>query len=442
MRVVCAAPVLFFIVATLAPAQSWMTWRGPEGRGLAPKGNPPTEWSEEKNVRWKTALPGRGSSSPVIWKDRIYVTCSVKTDRKGKATAKPAPRSRRRRFGGFGGGAAPTNHFEFLVVAVDRGTGKIVWRTKVADEVPHEGKGHKDSSYAAPSPITDGERIYAHFGSRGLHCLDLEGKILWSQGLGQMTTMFKFGEGSSPVLSGDTLVVNHDHEGESFVAAFDKKTGKRLWKTPRREGTTWSSPAVAKVNGGMQVIIPGPKKSIGYDLATGKEIWRCGGMTRSCVPTPLIVNGTCYIMSGFMGAVLQAIDLATAKGDITDGEALRWVHKRGTSYVPSPLIYDGFLYFLRTNTGVLSCIDAKTGEVHYEGKRTGLRTVYASPLGAGGRVYLTSHEGKFKVLKLGPTFTEIATNSLDDVFDASPAVIGDALYLRGQENLYCIANEE
>ena len=165
-------------------------------------------------------------------------------------------------------------------------------------------------------------------------------------------------------------------------------------------------------------------------------------MTRSCVPTPVVVNGICYIMSGFMGAVLQAIDIGSAKGDIGDTSSLRWVHKRGTSYVPSPLVYDGFLYFFRVNTGTLSCIDATSGEVHYQGKRTGLRTVYASPVGAGGRVYLTGQEGAFKVLKLGKTFMELASNSLDDIFDASPAVVGDALYLRGRNNLYCIAEEE
>ncbi|MEE2713067.1 MAG: PQQ-binding-like beta-propeller repeat protein [Planctomycetota bacterium] len=431
------------IVAGLASAQSWTTWRGSDGLGVSRDGNPPTEWSEEKNVRWKTELPGNGSSSPVVWKDRIYVTCAVETERVGEPTGKPTGRSRRGRGrGGFGRSALPTHYFEFLVVAVDRKTGKIAWRVKVADEIPHEGKGHKDTSYAAPSPITDGERVYAHFGSRGLYCVDLSGKVLWSKKLGQTSTIFKFGEGSTPVLHGETLVVNWDHEGESFVVAFDKTTGKELWRTERRQGTTWASPAVAQVKGKVQVVIPGPKRSIAYDLSTGKELWSCGGMTRSCVPTPVVVNGICYIMSGFMGAVLQAIDIGSAKGDIEDTPSLRWVHKRGTSYVPSPLVYDGFLYFLRVNSGTLSCIDATSGEVHYQGKRTGLRTVYASPVGAGGRVYLTGQEGAFKVLKLGKTFTELASNSLDDIFDASPAVVGDALYLRGRNNLYCIAEEE
>jgi outer membrane protein assembly factor BamB len=437
-----ALPVLL-IVAGLVPAQSWTTWRGPDGLAVARDANPPTEWSEKKNVRWKTELPGKGSSSPVVWKDRIYVTCALETERVGEPTGRSSRRSRRGRGAGrFGSPAFPTHYFEFLVIAVDRGTGKIVWRVKVADEIPHEGKGHKDSSYAAPSPITDGERVYAHFGSRGLYCLDLNGKILWSKKLGRMSTIFKFGEGSTPVLHGETLVVNWDHEGDSFVVALDRKTGKETWRAPRRQGTTWASPAIAKLKDRVQVVIPGPKKSIGYDLETGKEVWTCRGMTRSCVPTPVIANGTCYIMSGFMGAVLQAIDIDSAKGDIRDSSSLRWVHRRGTSYVPSPLVYDGFLYFFRVNSGTLSCIDAKSGKVYYEGKRTGLRTVYASPVGAGGRVYLTAQEGKFKVIKLGKTYSEIATNSLDDIFDASPAIVGDALYLRGRKNLYCLAAGE
>ena len=207
-------PVLL-IVAGLVPAPSWTTWRGPAGLAVARDANPPTEWSEKKNVRWKTELPGKGSSSPVVWKDRIYVTCALETERVGEPTGKSSRRSRRGRgFGHFGSSSLPTHYFEFLVIAVDRGTGKIVWRVKVADEIPHEGKGHKDSSYAAPSPITDGERVYAHFGSRGLYCLDLNGKILWSKKLGRMSTIFKFGEGSTPVLHGETLVVNWDHEGD------------------------------------------------------------------------------------------------------------------------------------------------------------------------------------------------------------------------------------
>jgi outer membrane protein assembly factor BamB len=424
-------------------AVTWSNWRGPSGTGAAP-GKPPTEWSEERNVRWKTPLPGLGSSSPVAWGDRVYVTTAVETDEQGAAPTQPAepPREGGRRGGrrgGFGGGGAPlTTLHEFAVLAIDRADGKVVWQTTVAKTVPHE-RGHATGSQASNSPLTDGQRIYAFFGSRGLHCLDMDGKVQWSKEFGQMRTRNGFGEGASPALHQGRLIVNWDHEGDSFITALDASSGKELWRTARDEQTTWGTPIVVPVDGRDQVIITGTGASRGYDFETGKEIWRCGGMTANCIPTPIHDDGVVYLMSGFRGNALQAIKLAGAKGDITDSAHVLWSYNRNTSYVPSALLYGDFLYFLRTNSGVLTCLDAETGEVQYEGQRLGIREVYSSPVGADGRVYVTSRDGITKVVRLGTEYEELATNQLDDGFDATAAIVGDEIYLRGRKSLYCIA---
>lgn len=415
----------------------WTRWRGPLGTGVAPGANPPVEWSEEENIRWKVAIPGLGASSPIVWRNRIYLTTAVKTEKTG-AEERPA---QPRRGGGFMNRARPTKIHQFLVLAFDRRNGAVVWRTEVKEAVPHEA-GHQTATQASNSPLTDGEHIYAYFGSRGLYCLDAQGKIKWSKTFGLMRTAMGFGEGSSPALYGNTLVVNWDQEGDSFVVALDKRNGEELWRKARDERTTWATPLVAEVDGRPQIVIPAPKLSRGYDLESGEQIWACGGMTANCIPSPVFGDGIVYLMSGFRGSSMQAIRLSGATGDIDFSDSYVWDHRRGTSYVPSALLYDGYLYFLRLNNGVLSCLDAKTGNVHYEGQRmAGMRTIYASPVGAAGRVYLTSRSGTTKVIKLGPEYEELATNELDDEFDASAAIVGDELFLRGRNNLYCIARQ-
>jgi outer membrane protein assembly factor BamB len=420
-------------------AGEWSTWRGPDGSAIARTGNPPTEWSEEKNIRWKIRIPGDASSSPIVFGDRIYVTTAVEIKAEGKAEAPP-----RRRRGGFGfRRPAPTTVHEFAVIAVNRKDGKIVWKKTVKKSVPHEA-GHATSSQASGSPLTDGQHIYAFFGSRGLYCLDMEGNVKWSKDFGTMRTAMGFGEGASPALYGDTLIVNWDHEGDSFLATFRKGDGKELWRKPRNERTSWSTPIIAPVDGRPQVIISATRASRGYDLETGEVIWSCSGMTGNCIPTPIHVDGIAYLMSGFMGSALQAIKLSGAKGDITDSEDhVIWDHRRGCPYTPSGLVYDGYVYFLFSNSGRLSCLDAKTGKAYYSGKRLrGIREVYSSPVGAAGHVYVTGRKGRTKVIKLGKQFEEVASNRLNDTIDGSPAIVGDEIYMRGRKYLYCIAEDK
>ena len=428
-----------------ADGPRWTEWRGADGTGAAHDEEPPVEWSEEKNIRWKQELPGRGHSTPVVWGDRLYVTTAIETDREveGAGEGEPEPEGRSGRRGGRGGGwgskPAPTKFHEFVVLCLDRGDGEEVWRRTVTEAVPHEG-GHSDSTFASNSPLTDGERIYASFGSRGIHCLDMKGEVQWSKDFGLMRTAMQFGEGSSPALHGDSLVVTWDHEGDSFIVALDRKSGEEQWRSERDEGTTWATPLIIEVDGSPQVIVPGTGMSRGYDLKSGEVIWTCGGMTRNCIPSPNHADGVVYLMSGFRGAALQAIQLEGAEGDLIGTEQVKWTHDRNTSYVPSALLYDGLIYFLSGNSGSLSCMDAETGEILYEDQRLdGVRAVYSSPVGANGRVYITSRKGLTKVIAHGREYEELATNQLDDGVDASAVLVDDEIYLRGAKNLYCIA---
>ncbi len=416
-------------------APHWSSWRGPLGTGFG-KGSPPSRWAEATettpatNIAWKVPLPGLGISSPVIWGDRIYLTTAVKTDRRAATRDDLPPRHRLAE-------PRPEVVFGFAVIALNRTNGAVIWQKTVAEETPHEG-GHRTNSFASSSPVTDGERIYVNFGSRGLYCLDARGEVLWSRRLGVMQTRRQYGEATSPALYGDHLVVNWDHEGDSFIVVLDKRTGEELWRRSRDEVTSWSTPIVVEVDGRPQVIINATTASRGYDLKTGEVIWRLSGMTVNCIP--IHANGMVYLMSGYRGQALQAVRLAGARGDLAQSPNLVWSHGRNTSYVPSAALYNQRLYFVRGNTAVLSCLNAATGEVLYEGQRLrGLRQIYASPVCADGRVYITSRDGVTVVVEDGPAYKQLALNQLDDEVDASPAIIGDRMYIRGRRHLYCIA---
>ena len=419
---------------------NWPQWRGPLMTGVAPNGNPPVEWSESKNIHWKVEIPGRGHATPIVWGERVFIQTAVRTDQKVEGRERVKPSQGRR---AWMGSVAPTHIHEFTILALDRQTGRTVWQRVLRKQLPHEG-GHQDASQASNSPATDGEHIIAFFGSRGLYCLDMQGKVLWTKDLGKMETRMGFGEGSSPVLYGDTVVVNWDHEGQSFVAAFDKHTGKQRWKVDRDEATSWATPIVVEANGAQQVVTSATNRIRSYDLATGSLRWQCGGMTRNVVPTPVRDDGLLFLMSGFRGSALLAVRLSKASGDITDSNSIAWTYGgNGTSYVPSPLLYEGSLYFLHTNKAILSCVNAKTGEPHYTQQRLeGLQGVYASPVAANHRIYIAGRGGKVAVIESAPKFKLLVTNTLDEGFAASPAIAGDEIFLRGRKHLYCIAADQ
>jgi outer membrane protein assembly factor BamB len=288
--------------------------------------------------------------------------------------------------------------------------------------------------------VTDGERLFVSFGSRGVYCLDMDGELLWKTDLGDMRIKHGHGEGSSPVLSGETLLLNWDHEGGSFVIALDKRTGKPRWKTTRDEGTSWSTPLVVTHAGKSQVIIAATNRVRAYDLASGDVIWECGGLSGNVVASPVAGDGFVYVTNSYETREMLAIRLAGAKGDITGTNAIVWTRHRDTPYVPSPLLYGDKLYFLRHYQGYLTCVNAKSGESLFGLKRLpGIGNVYASLVGAADRIYVVDRRGAAVVIKHGPNFEVLARNKLNDSFSASPAVVGKELYLRGERYLYCIA---
>jgi len=422
----------------------WGSWRGPLHDGVAPHGNPPVQWSETSNVRWKVELPGPGHATPVAWGDRIYVLSAVQTEKTvepeeptagGQSQQAPPARGRGRR----PPRPKPTHVHQFVVSALDRHTGKTVWQTVVHEEVPHE-PGHITASQASASPVTDGEHIIAFFGSRGLFSLDRKGKVLWEKDLGDMVTRNQFGEGASPALHGNTVVVNWDHEGDSFIAAFDKGTGKELWRNARDEPTSWSTPFIVEDNGRALVVVSATNRVRAYDVKTGEDVWQCGGLGFNCIPSPVAAGGLLWVMSGYRGAAGMAIRYPGAKGDLTDTGAVAWRLEAGLSYVPSPLLYDGKLYFLERFQGMLSCYDLASGKLHYTKQRLeGLGNTYASMVAADGRIYVQGRAGESVVFRHGETFEVLAQNKLEDAFDASPIIVGDTLYLRGHKHLYAIA---
>lgn len=413
----------------------WPQWRGPLSTGVAVKGNPPVNFSESQNLKWKTDIPGKGHSTPVVWGDKIIVQTAVATTEKSVAEKesdgqKPGPM------------AANQTEFihEFRVIQVDRSTGKILWQTTVAREVPLEGT-HELGSWASNSPSTDGEFIYAYFGSRGIHCLDFEGNIIWQKDFGQLEKHMSFGEGETPFLYKDRLFILWDHNGESFIVALNRKTGEEIWRRERDEVTSWSTPLVVEVDGRAQVVTSAPNQVRSYDAETGEIIWTSTGMTRNVIPNPVYADGILYVMSGFRGSALQAIDIARAKGDISGTPAILWTYNQDTPYTPNPLLMEGKLYFLRVNNGFLTCLNAKTGEVIYsKEKLEGINTLFSSPTGVQNRIYIAA-KNTVLVIKAGAPLEALATNTLDDDFHASPVVVGNELILRGFNSLYCFSEE-
>jgi outer membrane protein assembly factor BamB len=412
-----------------AAERFWGQWRGPYATGVSKTADPPLEWSETKNVRWKVEIPGRGASTPVVWGDRVYVMTAVPVGITGEA--QHAPR----------GGIEPRVAHRFVLMALNRKDGKVAWEKVVREESPHERAHTDNGTWASSSAAIDGEHIIAFFESRGLFAFDMDGKLVWEKDFGDKKMRNQFGEGSTPALYRDRLVVVWDQQGgQSFVVGLNKKTGEELWRVNRTEIDTWATPLVVEHGGRAQVIVPGKERLKSYDLETGAVVWESAGLTMNPIPSPVYADGMVFAMSGFQGNNLKAIRLDGAKGDITNTPSIVWTLDRDTPYVPSPLLYDGILYVLKTNNGILSAFDAKTGKPHYALQRlTSIPNVFASPVGAAGRVYFAGREGTTLVIKNSPSFEVLATNVLDDGFDASPALVDKEIYLRGQKFLYCIA---
>jgi outer membrane protein assembly factor BamB len=414
--IVCLA-LVFASFNSFAHAENWAHWRGPTGNGIAINASPPIEWSDTKNVKWKVEVPGQGLSSPIVWENRVFVTSAVPLS--GDATR-----------------GLP--NLEFKVFCYDRQNGKLLWEKTATVATPHQ-KTHETNGFASASPCTDGEHIYAHFGSRGLFCYSMNGDFVWKRDdFGKMDTLFGFGEGSSPTLEGDMILLPWDHKGPSALYALNKRTGQTIWKAPRPEPTCWATPLVVEHAGHKQVIMNGQKSVRSYDLATGKELWRCGGQTLRPIASPVTVNDLVIVGSGYQGAFLGAFHL-DGSGDIHGTDKVVWELNHDTPDVASPLLSSGRLYFHKAKTGLLSCVDAATGKPHYFGRRIGLDNTYASPVAAGGHVYLTARSGTTAVIDDADELKVVATNKLDETIGATPAPVDNELFIRGDKHLYCIA---
>ena len=400
----------------LVSQADWPHWRGEGGNGVSLTARPPVEFGPEKNLRWRAEIPGRGSSSPVVIGDAVFVTTAVPVD-------------------------GPGGELDFRLICFDRATGAERWSRSAIKAVPHEGT-QETNGFASASPCTDGERVYAHFGSQGLHCYALSGEHLWSRDFGDMQIRNGFGEGSSPALAGDSVVVPWDHEGPSMLFCVDKRTGTSLWEVPRDEPTSWATPLVVADSGGTtQVVMNGQHAARGYDLATGRELWRCGGQTVRPCASALAADGVAYVASGYRGAYLGAFDLA-GRGDLAATPSVRWDKRRNTPDVASPLLSGGRLSYYKEKTGLLTCVDAASGVPHFETVRIpGVGRTYASPVAAAGHVYLTDRSGRITVIEDAEAVRVVAENDVGEGVDATPAPAGDSLFVRGERHLFRFAAE-
>lgn len=421
MRAIVGGMTILFVAAAAchaAPADDhWGHWRGPLGNGVAPAATPPTTFSDTSSVRWKAAIPGRGSSSPVVWGDSVFVTTAVPV------------------VGGQG-------ELDFRILCFDRSSGRETWSRTAIRATPHEGT-HETNGYASASPCTDGRHVYTHFGSQGTFCFTITGDPVWQRDFGDMHTRNEFGEGSSPTLADDLLIVPWDHEGPSKLIAVKAATGDTVWETPRDEPTCWATPLITTdTRGRRQVVMNGQNAARGYDLATGKELWRCGGQTVRPCASAVAADGVAFIGSGFRGSFLGSFNLA-GDGDLAGGKHVLWTRSQHTPDVASPLLSQGRLYYYKEKTGLLSCIDAASGTPHYEIRRLpGMSRTYASPVAAGGHVYLTDRSGRIVVIKDAPTLEVVAENDMGEGVDATPAPVGNALFIRGERHLFCIKAHE
>ena len=452
-------PLVFAVLATSqVEAENWTHWRGPTGNGVAENATPPTEWSDTKNVKWKVEIPGKGSGSPIIWENKVFVVSAISEPAAAKVSAAPAqqrareerPRGdgaqggqrQRRQRGGGGrggrGGGAPPTMTQFNLYCFDRETGKTLWEKTAAQVVPHQAV-HGTNNYASASPCTDGQHVYAFFGSRGLFCYTMDGELKWEKQFGKMETRNGFGEGASPTLAGDKIIVPWDHEGQSAIYALDKLTGDIVWETARDEPTEWSTPLIVDYDGKQQVIINGQNKARAYDLETGKEVWQCGGQTERPCASAVTIDDMVVIGSGHRGSFLGAFKLG-GEGDIEGTENVVWSINQDTPDIASPILSEDRLYFYKQKTGILSCLDVATGEPHYSATRIkGIKSTYASPVVAGGYVFLTGRSGTTVVIKDADDLEVVATNSVGEGVDATPAPVGDELFIRGEKHLFCIA---
>ena len=444
-RIVVSSLVLCMTAA--AHAQDWPSFRGSNASGVAEGAKTPASWDAEKavNILWKTPIPGLAHSSPIAWGDLLFITTAISSS-KSNQYFKPGL------YGDVDTDTDSSKH-SWHVYCLDKRTGKILW-----DQVAHEGvpkiKRHIKSTHANSTPATDGKHVVAFFGSEGLYCYDLKGKLLWSQDLGILDTGwfydpdYQWGTASSPIIYKNLVIVQCDIQKNSFIAAYDINTGKLAWRTPREEIPSWGSPNVFEGKTRAELVTNATRAIRGYDPMTGKELWKMTGNPEVTATTPVFGDGMIFIVNHYRpNQPIYAIR-AGATGDIslkdgkTSNEFVAWSFQQGGAYMPTPLIYGEYLY-INNNMGTLICRNAKTGERIYQERIGGKGGSYsASPVAADGKLYLTSEDGEVFVVKAGPKYELLSTNPMGEPLMATPAISDGMIFVRGQHNLFAIAEPQ
>jgi len=447
------AAVLASLVALTVPPTAaaeetggvnWPSFRGPSAAGVAEGYPTPTAWDAEKmeQIRWKTPVPGLGHSSPVIWGDRLLVTTAV--------SGESDPRLKV----GLYGNIEPVTEdtvYSWRLLCLSRTTGDLLWERTACEGVP-KVKRHPKSTHANPTPATNGRQVVAFFGSEGLYCYDADGKLLWKKDLGVLDSGYyvvpqaQWAFGSSPIIHGDRVIVQCDVQRNSFLAALDIRDGSEVWRTPRDEVPTWSTPTVHVSPERAQIIVNGYKHIGGYDLATGQELWKLAGGGDIPVPTPVAGHGLVFITNahGMMAPIyalrLNAAGLVSVRKSDEPNPHVAWWLPRDGVYMQTPLVYGDHLYACKDN-GVLSCYEAATGKRLYRQRLGGGSTAFtASPVAADGKVYFTSETGDVYVVKAGPEFELLATNPLGEICMATPAISEGTLFFRTRHHLVAVGH--
>jgi outer membrane protein assembly factor BamB len=420
-----------------AISSNWPQWRGPESQGVSSEKNLPTEWSDTKNVLWKTEIPGRGYSQPVIWGKRVFLTTDVEGGPEPSGYNPPKRMMGDKEFTHPDWYGVDKLH-TFKTLCLDRDSGKILW-----ERTSYEGRvydyRHKRGNYAAPTPVTDGKYVWTYFGSEGLYCYDFNGKLIWKKSLGNIGTM-GMGVGTSPVLYENLLILlcDEDMGKNSFITALDKKTGKEVWRVARSVQVSWSTPIVVKTAQRAELIVSGNEFLISYDPKTGQEYWRAGGLKSHAIATPVAGHGLVILSSGYPSKVITAIKLG-GSGNLDGTDKIVWRYNKGTAYVPSPILYGDYVY-LMSDAGIMTCLEVKTGKVVYEGGRVPVATKFygASPVAFDDKILLTSDDGDTFVIKAGPKHEVLGTNSIGEPCNTSIAIADGKLFIRGAKHLFCV----
>ena len=438
---------------SLASAQgssaNWPQWRGPGGRGIA-EGDYPDTWSSTENIAWKTEISGRGHSSPVVWGDRVFLTTNIEGDEIPGRLA-PDHIGYDLKPGYLHPDSVGVDHEQrLLVLAVDANSGEILWERTVFDGAVYDNR-HRKNTYASSTIATDGERVYAYFEAEGLHVFDLDGNLVWQVWFGGLAKA-GLGPGTSPILFGDLLIVQADQEmGDgSFIAGLDRMTGRQVWRKDRPTRRSWATPILVHTGAGAMgragrpeaegegdqtvLVAAGAEAVIGYDPATGVELWRTEGTVSHPIPSYVAGHDLVFATAGSQAKKVMAI---RPDPDFAE-DRIVWRYNKGTAYVPSPIAYGDHLY-LMTDRGIVTCLDAKTGELVYEGGRVPVPATFtASPVAFGGKILLTSEDGDTFVMRAGPEHEILSTNSLDEPVYASPALANSTIFIRGEHHLFAI----